>query len=106
MNKFTNKRMHQFDYTSRYTGVPYYYDTAKNRDVFGIGTQISFNTSYSLHKVRSGDTLDKLALTYYNNPSYWWAIAYFNKINDPFKPLIPKFSVIKIPTISSIYFED
>ena len=106
MEKLTNKRSHTFDYNSRYSGVPYYFDTKKNRDIFSIGSQIRFDTSYVAHKVKSEDTLDKLALTYYNNPSYWWAIAYFNKINDPFIRLASRYSLLKIPTISSIVFED
>jgi nucleoid-associated protein YgaU len=106
MEKLTDKRSVTFDYTSRYSGVPYYYDTVKNRDVPGIGHQIDFNTSYVLHTVKADDTLDKLALDYYDNPSYWWAIAYFNKINDPFISLSVSYTTLKIPTISSIVFED
>jgi nucleoid-associated protein YgaU len=105
MNKLTDKRSVAFDYTSRYSGVPYYYDTVKNRDVPGIGYQIDFNTPYVLHVVKADDTLDKLALEYYDNPSYWWAIAYFNKINDPFISLAVSYTSLKIPTISSIVFE-
>jgi nucleoid-associated protein YgaU len=106
MEKLTNKRAHTFDYTSRYSGVPYYFDTKKNRDIPGIGYQINFNTPYVLHTVKAADTLDTLALDYYDNPSYWWAIAYFNKIRDPFVPLALNYSTLKIPTISSIIFED
>lgn len=106
MDKLTNKQVVTFDYTSRYSGVPYYYDTVKQRDVSGIGYQIDFNTPYVLHSVKAGDTLDSLALSYYDNPSYWWAIAYFNKINDPFVSLTLSYTTLKIPTISSIVFED
>jgi hypothetical protein len=48
--------------------------------------------------------LDSLALTYYNNPTYWWAIAYFNDIPDAFENLYDNFIIIKIPNISSIEF--
>jgi hypothetical protein len=106
MNKLTNARASTFDYKSRYTGVYYYYDEAAGKDIYGIGHQIRFDTPYALHKVRGSDTLDKLALTYYNNPSYWWVIAYFNKINDPFISLPLKYKTLKIPAISSIIFED
>jgi hypothetical protein len=47
-----------------------------------------------------------LALTYYNNPTYWWIIAYFNNITDPFIELISKYATIKIPNISNIKFEN
>lgn len=106
MEKLTNKQAHTFDYNSRYTGIPYYFDTTKNREVMGISKQITFNTPYVLHKVVSGDSLDKLALKYYNNPTYWWAIAFFNKINDPFIEIDLTYQTLKIPTISSLIFED
>lgn len=106
MDRLTNKRAESFDYTSRYTGVPYYYDKVANRDVYGIGQQIDFNTAYLSHSVRPGDTLDSLALVYYNNPTFWWAIAYFNKINDPFINLATKYRVIRIPAIASVVFEN
>lgn len=106
MEKLTNKRAYTFEYNSRYSGVPYYYDTERHRDIFAIGKQISFDTPYVTHVVKASDTLDKLALHYYSNPSYWWAIAYFNKINDPFIDLAISYKTLKIPTITSIIFED
>jgi hypothetical protein len=45
-----------------------------------------------------------LALKYYNNPTYWWAIAYFNNILNPFEKLIDRFTIIKIPSISALSF--
>ena len=106
MNKLTNKQSNTFDYISRYSGIPFYLDTATGREVMGICKQVNFDTPYTLHKLSTDDTLDSLALTYYNNPTYWWAIAFFNKINDPFINLTEKYSVVKIPSISSIVFED
>lgn len=106
MEKLTNKRYNSFDYTSRYTTVPYFYDTETHTDVYGIGTQMSSQTAFVSHLVRPEDTLDALALTYYNNPTYWWVIAYFNKITDPFIQLSTKFTTLKIPSISSIVFKD
>jgi hypothetical protein len=32
MEKLKNKKYGSFDYTSRYTGVPYFYDSSKDRD--------------------------------------------------------------------------
>lgn len=58
------------------------------------------------HKVTQDDTLDKLALSYYNNPTYWWVIAYFNDIQDAFVKLSDRYSVLKIPAINSIIFKD
>lgn len=104
MEKLINKRYNNFDYISRYTTVPYFYDTENQRDIYGIGTQLSDKTAFVSHAVKPEDTLDALALTYYNNPTYWWVIAYFNKITDPFVSLSKKFSILKIPSISSIEF--
>ena len=84
MDKLQNKRYMQFDYTSRYTGIPYYYDTEAKRDVYGIVKPMLKNTAWVAHKITQEDTLDSLALKYYNNPTYWWVIAFFNNIPDPF----------------------
>ena len=61
---------------------------------------------YFLNGNLEEDNLDYLALKYYNNPTYWWIIAYFNRINDPFIRLAAKYTVIKIPSISSIKFQN
>lgn len=105
MEKLINKQSTTFDYTSRYAGVPFYFDTKAEKEIYGIGRQIKFNTPYLLHAVKAGDTLDSLALTYYNNPTYWWVIAYFNKINDPFVDIVRTYRTLKVPTISNIVFE-
>lgn len=104
MDTLKNKVYTKFDYLSRYTNVPHYYDTICNREVFGIGTNLRNNTEFVTHKIKSNDTLNSLALKYYNNPTFWWVIAYFNDIQDPFKPLRIKYETIKIPSISSIEF--
>ena len=106
MDELTNKRYNSFDYVSRYTGVPYFYNTKDKQDIFGIGQNLTKDTPWVAHKVKSEDTLDSLALKYYNNPTYWWIIAYFNDIQDSLLPLIPRFDIIKIPNISSIIFGD
>lgn len=104
MDTLKNKTYANFDYLSRYTNTPYYYDTLRDRHVYGIGTNIKTTTEFVTHIVRSNDTLSSLALKYYNNPTFWWVIAYFNDIQDPFKPLKNKYVTLKIPNISSIEF--
>ena len=106
MEKLTKKRFNQYDYLSRYTGVAYYYDSKNAREVMGIGEQLSKDAPFVSHKIKPEDSLDSLALTYYSNPTYWWLIAYFNNITDPFIQLSTKFSIIKIPNISSVKFEN
>lgn len=106
MDTLTNKRFANFDYICRYIGNPIYYDTVNRRDVCGLNTNINKDISWVAHKVKPGDTLDGLALTYYNNPTYWWAIAYFNNILDSFDCLSNKFTILRIPSISEIEFGD
>ena len=106
MDTFKNKRYGTYTYTSRYTGIPYYYDTKAQRDVYGLIKPMLKNNAWAAHKVTQEDTLDSLALKYYNNPSYWWIIAFFNNIVDPFIKLREHYEIIKIPSISSITFGD
>lgn len=106
MDTFTKKRYATFNYTSRYAGMPYYYDTKAQKDVFGIVKPMIKNSTWFAHKVIQGDTLDSLALKYYNNPTLWWVIAYFNDIIDPFVVLKEHYDIMKIPSISSISFGD
>ena len=51
------------------------------------------------HTVISGDTLDSIALFYYGNPTYYWMIADYNDILDPFSPLTVG-TVLYVPTFS------
>ena len=104
MDTLKNKRYESFNYISRKTGIPYYYDSLGDRDVFGIGSNLKKDTAYVSHKVVQEDTLDSLALEYYNNPTLWWAIAYFNDIQDAFIKLSEHYTILKIPSITSIEF--
>jgi nucleoid-associated protein YgaU len=104
MDTLKSKVYNDFDYLSRYKNIPYYYDTLSNREIYGIGTNIRTDTEFMTHIVKSNDTLNSLALKYYNNPTFWWIIAYFNNIQDAFKPLRDKYVTLKIPSISSIEF--
>jgi hypothetical protein len=70
MEKLTKKKFNQYDYLSRYTNVPSYYDTVADKEVMGIGEQLSKNAPFVSHKLTNEDTLDSLALNYYNNPTY------------------------------------
>ncbi len=106
MDDLKDKKYATYDYLSRYTGVPYYYNKRDNKEVYGISHNMLKNTSYVIHKVAPSDTLDKLALKYYNNPTYWWVIAYFNDIQDAFINLKSRYTTLKIPSISNITFGD
>lgn len=106
MDDLKNKRYGQFDYISRYTGIPFYYNKRDGKDMYGLSKNMFKNTTWVAHKVKQTDTLDTLALSYYNNPSYWWVIAYFNDIQDAFMNLRDKFEIIRIPSINTITFGD
>jgi nucleoid-associated protein YgaU len=104
-NVLTDKKYREYRKTSRYSGVPYYYNINDDKYVYGVGKNLKDTTPFKTHKIREGESLDTLALYYYNNPTYFWIIADFNRINDPYETLEVG-SKIKIPTFSSIEFED
>ena len=104
MDTLKNKNYATFNYLSRYTNVPYFFDTLSEKDIYGIGTNLKNNSEFVTHKVKSNDTLNSLALKYYNNPTFWWVIDYFNDVQDAFKPLIDKYATLKIPNIASVEF--
>lgn len=98
-----NKSYKDYSYVSRYISIPYYYNTEDDKYIYGTAQQLNDSTAYALHEVKRGDTLDSLALKYYNNPTLFWIIADFNKIQDPFATLTVG-EKLKIPSISSISF--
>lgn len=104
MDVLKNKSYGQFDYTCRYSAVPYYFHTEDDKYIYGIGSNLYKNTAYSIHNVSPTDTLDYLALKYYNNPTFYWIIAYFNDIQDVFINIGENYQTLKIPHISSISF--
>lgn len=106
MDVLIHKNYNTFDYISRYSGVPFYYHSEDKREVFGLSKNLLKNTPWVAHQVVQTDTLDALALKYYNNPSYWWVIAYFNDIEDSFMRLSDLYQILKIPTITAITFGD
>lgn len=106
MDVLKDKNYKSYSYTSRYSSIPYFYNEEDEKYIYGIGKQLDSTTSYVAHNVKDTDTLDYLALKYYGNPTYYWVIAYFNNILDCYENLSEKFTIIKIPNISSIKFID
>lgn len=104
MDTLKNKNYESYDYLSRYTQVPYYFDTIQQREIYGIGSNLVKDSPYVSHKVTQEDTLHSLSLQYYNNPTYWWVIAYFNDIQDSFISLVDHYKTLRIPNIASITF--
>lgn len=101
---FINKAYKVYEKLSRYESFPYYYDTVSQKYVYGVTAYLDEDTPYTIHVTGKYDTLDSLALYYYNNPTYYWIIADFNRILDCYTKL-PEGAPIKIPSISSIKFK-
>ena len=105
MNTLRTKKYLNFGYIARGSGVPYYYDTIKDRNIMGIGKDLKKDIPYFTHETKRGETLDYLALKYYNNPTYWWIIAMFNDIQDAFiENLKERYPVLQIPNIATLAF--
>ena len=105
MNILKNKSYRTYDYTSRYSTYPYYYNTLDKKYIYGITGQLSDETEYTLHYVTHKDTLDSLALYYYGRPDLYWIIADFNRIQDPYINLFEKYNYIYIPSLSGVKYK-
>ena len=106
MDVLKEKSQKTFEYTSRYANFPYYYNTRDKKYIYGITNQLKTDKSYVVVKVTESTTLDALANKYYGRPDYFWIIADFNRINDPFIDLSDYFTEIKIPSISEIEYKE
>lgn len=103
MDVLTEKTYKDYSKLSRYSPFPYYYHTIDDKYIYGTTAYLKNTTLYTSHTVVKGDTLDSLALEYYNNPTLYWVICSYNRIRDPFIQL-KEGSIIKIPSISNIEF--
>lgn len=105
MSAVTQKQYRSYDRVSRYSVFPYYFNKDDNKYVYGTTAHLKTEgKSFVSHNVVEGDTYDSIALYYYNNPTYYWIITDFNKVQDPFT--IPKVgTLLKIPTFSHIEFD-
>ena len=104
MKVLENKTYKTYDRISRYTRFPYYYNKLDNKYIYGTTAHLKNYSYYILHLCKATDTLDSLALEYYNNPTYYWVIADFNRIQDPFTDL-EEGKYIKIPNFSTVEFD-
>ena len=105
MSVLTNKTYKNYDRWSRYSSFPYYYHTKDDKYVYGTTQYLDDTTVYTLYTVKRNDTLDSIALDYYNNPTYFWIICSFNHIQDPFIEL-KEGQQLKIPSISNLKFKE
>jgi nucleoid-associated protein YgaU len=99
-----NRQYREYQRVSRYSPLPFYYNTQDEKYMYGTAVKLKKDVSYKVHTIEVGDTLDSLALYYYNNPTYFWIIADFNDIIDPYEELKVG-EILKIPTFSTIEFD-
>lgn len=104
MDVLTDKNLTSKQYISRYSNFPFYYHTLDNKHIQGLSAQLNTETQYVLIEINESTTLDYLANKYYGRPDYWWIIADFNRIQDPFLPIFPRFNKLKLPSIGALEF--
>lgn len=106
MDILKDKTSISYEYISRYANFYFYYNTEDKKYIYGLTQQLSNETSYVTVKIEPGMTLDSLADKYYGRPDYFWIIADFNRLSDPFITLYPEYESIKIPSMGSIEYEE
>jgi len=104
MSVLVNENYKSYDSLSRYQTFPFWYNTLDNKYIMGVTAQLKDDTLYSIHVAVKGDTWDSLSLHYYGNPTWYWIICDFNRVQDPFTE-IKEGEHIKIPSFSNIQFE-
>ena len=102
-DQLTSKSYRTYNYVSRYTSFPYYYDKVNDKYVYGTTSQLDDTTPYSLYITKKNDTYDSLALKFYNNPTLYWILCDFNRIQDPYTN-IEEGTKLKIPSITDLKF--
>jgi nucleoid-associated protein YgaU len=106
MDCLKDKQTKQYSALSRYSTFYLFYHTLDDKFIYEKTKHLDKNSAFSAHTVVQTDTLDSLALKYYGRPDYYWIIADFNDINDPFIDLHKNFKVIKIPSLGQLRFGD
>lgn len=104
MEVLKNKSYKDYAKLSRYSPFPYYYHTVDDKYIYGKTAYLKDTTVYTLYIVKKGDTFDSLALEFYNNPTLYWIICSFNRVQDPYEEL-EEGRQLKIPSISNIEFD-
>ena len=103
MTVIRDSGLKEYSYLSRYASIPTFYNSIDRKRYYGTVKQLELNsTTYIEHEVKEHETLDMIALQYFNTPLYWWIIADYNRIQDPLKI---RQKVLKIPNLRDIRFE-
>lgn len=48
--------------------------------------------------------LDLVSLKFYSTPRYWWVLAYYNKIKNPYS--LPHGTILKVPSYTTLLLND
>ena len=104
MDVLKDREVKSYEYISRYSSFPFYYNSEDDKYIYGLTSQLNEDTPFVAHSVVQGDTLDKLANYYYGRPDLYWIIADFNRIQDSFVELFGNYKTLKIPSLSSISY--
>lgn len=103
MDILSSETYKQHNNLSRYELVPIFYNKLDKKYQPGFPMRLEKDIPCINHKVQAGDTLDSISLFYYGNPTYYWIIADYNDILDPFLPLKVDEKLL-IPTFQTIAF--
>ena len=107
MDVLKDKQIREYSYISRYAGFPFYYNTLDGKFIYGLTNQFKTNeVPYVLHKIKPTDNLDYLSAYYYGRPDFFWIIADFNHIQDPFINLSDYYTTLKIPSVADLSYRD
>ena len=71
MDVLKDKQTRTYDSLSRYSSIPFYYNTLDNKYIYGLTKQLGDDVDYIVHNVRANDSLDSIALYYYGRPDYY-----------------------------------
>ena len=104
MDVLRDKSYKQYIKLSRYNNFPYFYHELDDKYIYGTTRNLLNTTPYVIHTVARNDSFDSIALKYYNNPTYFWVICDFNRIQDPYE-VLEEGRQLKIPVFSSISFD-
>lgn len=78
-----DKERKTYTYLSRYAQNDTVYNDLDKKRYYETAKRVSKNiTTFNTHIIKQGDSLDSIALKYYNNPLLWWIIADINNIQD------------------------
>lgn len=83
MDILTNRTVKTSKHYSRYNGLNMYYNKHDGKYQLALKSWLRPNFNYTKYVVGKDETLDYIALKFYNNPTYYWIICDANKILDP-----------------------